>query len=266
MTNQGLVFDRLWAAGATDKTGPDSEKPDRKQDVSRMLFLDGNPQVEVSPEILTAHRVNYIRGNDASQWQTDIPTSLAVRYRELYPGIDLKIYGTEDHVEYDWVVRPSADNQAIRFEFRDAHGSLIDENGDLTVSTDAGDFVHKKPAAFQEVEGQRVPVEAHFSDLGENRYGFEVGSYDRSLELVIDPSVLVFSTYLGGSSGDRCHGIALDDSGSVYVTGYTSSTDFPTRRFFMTDPGDGNEDVFVTKLSSSGDSLEYSTYIGHDCQ
>jgi hypothetical protein len=70
----------------------------------------------------------------------------------------------------------------------------------------------------------------------------------------------VYSTYLGGVNYEEGLGIALDDNGNAYVTGYTYSPDFPTQNPFETYYG--YQDVFVTKLSSSGDSLIYSTFIG----
>jgi len=73
-------------------------------------------------------------------------------------------------------------------------------------------------------------------------------------------SSLVYSTYLGGNNLDGGCGIAVDAAGAAYVTGYTSSSDFPTENPYQTDQGGG--DVFVTKLSSSGSSLVYSTYLG----
>ena len=94
---------------------------------------------------------------------------------------------------------------------------------------------------------------------GDQRVGFQLGSYDRERTLVIDP-VLVYSTYLGGSSDDRGKGIAVDTEGNVYVTGVTSSTDFPTVNAFQT--GIVDEDTFVAKLDPTGSSLLYSTYLG----
>ena len=72
---------------------------------------------------------------------------------------------------------------------------------------------------------------------------------------------LVYSTYLGGSSGEIGHGIALDSSGNAYVVGVTRSSDFPTANAFQGTLA-GNTDVFVTKLNASGNGLVYSTYIG----
>ena len=74
-------------------------------------------------------------------------------------------------------------------------------------------------------------------------------------------SALVYSTHLGGSGADEGYGIAIDASGSAYVTGFTSSTDFPTQNPFQ-DTCAGNNDAFITKLSPSGGALVYSTCLG----
>jgi hypothetical protein len=71
---------------------------------------------------------------------------------------------------------------------------------------------------------------------------------------------LVYSTYLGGDSTDYCGGIAIDNSGHAYVTGYTYSTNFPTLNPFQTNRS--GCDAFITKFSASGNSLIYSTYLG----
>src|SRR5262249_7783999 len=72
---------------------------------------------------------------------------------------------------------------------------------------------------------------------------------------------LVYATYLGGDGSDRAQGIAVDASGSVYVTGYTASSDFPTENPFM-DTNSGTIDVFVSKFRPQGTALVYSTYLG----
>ncbi len=75
---------------------------------------------------------------------------------------------------------------------------------------------------------------------------------------------IVYSTFLGGSSEDYGHGIAVDSAGNAYITGHTNSIDFPTAN-----PVQGNNagglwsyDVFVTKINPTGSSLVYSTYLG----
>src|SRR5438477_4149011 len=95
-----------------------------------------------------------------------------------------------------------------------------------------------------------------------NQIAFEVAAYDKTRPLVIDP-VLVYSTYLGGSGNDEAWSIAVDSLGSAYVTGTTSSTNFPTTPgSFQTAFGGGSADIFVTKLNAIGSALVYSTYLG----
>ena len=87
-------------------------------------------------------------------------------------------------------------------------------------------------------------------------YGFEVGGYDPSLPLVLDPAILVYCGYIGGSSYDYANGIAVDGAGNAYVTGYTSSAEstFPvTLGPDLTQSGDW--DAFVAKVNAAGTAL-----------
>src|SRR5262249_42449573 len=94
----------------------------------------------------------------------------------------------------------------------------------------------------------------------DGRIGFAVGPYDKARPLVIDP-VLLYSTFLGGSSNDVGSAIAVDQSGNAYITGSTTSSDFPTQQAEQATSG-GGTDVFVAKIDPSGSALVYSTYFG----
>jgi hypothetical protein len=83
--------------------------------------------------------------------------------------------------------------------------------------------------------------------------------------LVIDPVVLTYSTFLGGTGTDSAGGIAVDSAGAAYVTGLTSSTNFPTQSGYQSTRGAGNK-VFVTKFTAAGSALVYSTYLGGNMQ
>jgi hypothetical protein len=94
------------------------------------------------------------------------------------------------------------------------------------------------------------------------QYGYIHGFVSK---LSSDGSSFVYSTYLGGSSEDKAYGIAVDGSGNAYITGYTSSADFPVTPGVIqtTYPGSQNSSaVFVTKLAPAGDHLIYSTWLG----
>ena len=81
-------------------------------------------------------------------------------------------------------------------------------------------------------------------------------------KLAADGTSLDYSTYLGGSGVDRGQAIAVDSSGAAYVTGYTSSSDFPTSTGAYQTTLNGSQDAFVSKLAADGKSLDYSTYLG----
>lgn len=88
------------------------------------------------------------------------------------------------------------------------------------------------------------------------------GTYDAFVtKITPSGSALVYSTFLGGSSGEVGAGIAVDSSSNAYVTGYTSSSDFPTANPFQATYG-GNNDGFLTKFDNEGSGLVYSTYLG----
>jgi hypothetical protein len=240
------------------------------RDVSRLVFLNTNRNPGIFPIDESKLRVNYFIGNEPSKWHCDVPTSKALLYKNLYKNIDLKVYGIEKQIEYDWIIKPGGNPVDIRFEYKNVKGTRIDNEGNLMVETDFGKLVHKKPVSYQEfsaVHGAEHRVKKYvnvtFKKIGENTYGFGVGEYDKLFELVIDPVVLAYSTYLGGDDTDEGYGIAADNKGNAYVAGYTDSTDFPTLNQYQTDQV--NVDVFVTKINTtrSGDlSLVYSTYIG----
>ncbi len=278
ITREGLVFDATINKRKTDDLewkrrmlteDPDSvlrEKMEREteanfnRDVSKVAFLGANKHPRMTALEPTENRVNYFIGNDPAKWQTDIPSSRAVLYEDLYPGIDLKVYGVESRVEYDWIIKPGARVEDIRFEYQDVSDSSIDASGDLIVKTALGEISHHKPISYQWIDGRKVEVSSEFINIGKDAYGFGVGRYDRAHDLVIDP-ILVYSTYLGGSGDDFATDIAVDSTGAAYVVGYTTSTNFPAKGSFQ-NKNKGKSDVFVTKFSPSGNALIYSTFLG----
>jgi hypothetical protein len=218
-----------------------------------------------------------MKGRDSSKWRTDISTSKAVMYKNLYNHIDLKVYGIEKQIEYDWMVKPGGNPGDIRFKYKDVKGTRLDEEGNLLIETEYGEWIHKRPVGYQRIGHQnnipdnkrRRAVNVTFKKVAKDTYGFEVGDYDKRLELIIDPVVLTYSTYLGGEDMDMGLSIAVDSSGHVYMTGFTRSEDFPTEAPYQENLqkkgyscDDFNADVFITKLSPTGNTLVYSTYLG----
>jgi hypothetical protein len=252
LTKQGLVFDSI-------KRIPGKAQNACERDVSRLIFKGASPSADLEAEGSTGYTVSYFYGRDADDWKTGLAASKGVIYRGVYSGIDLKIYGFEREVEYDWIVGPGRDPGKIRMEFQGVRATRIDSEGSLIVETPFGEIQHRRPSAYQTIGGRKVPVEARFHETADREYGFLVADYDKTQALVIDPYVLTYSTYLGGSQYDRITKIATDSSKAIYVSGQTESSDFPlaaglTREVVV------RKDAFVTKLSPDGRSLVYSAF------
>ncbi|MFX0205459.1 MAG: SBBP repeat-containing protein [Candidatus Hodarchaeota archaeon] len=271
LTEEGLVFDSVKRIKKGENESRLQHPKDRnnpegftfERDVSRLVFLNSKKNPEVVPVDRTEHKVNYFIGKDKSKWRTGIQTSGAVLYKELYRDIDLRVYGIEKQIEYDFIVRPGGEVSDIGFEYRDVVRTEIDKDGNLVIETKFGELEHAKPKCYQVIGGEKVDVEARFKKIRTNTYGFNIAEYNRDYELIIDPMVLVYSTYLGGSDYDcdGCRGIAVDLEGAAYVTGWTYSDDFPTQNPIQ-GTNAGLSDIFITKVSSSGSELVYSTYLG----
>jgi hypothetical protein len=206
-------------------------------------------------------KVNYFIGSDPAAWRTNVPTFGQVRYREVYPGIDVVYYGNQQHLEYDFVVAPGRDPSSISLSFEGAERIRTeDATGDLLLSVGESTIRQHRPLVYQDTSDGRQVIESRYILDGSDRVAFGLGEYDTSKPLVIDP-ILVYSTYLGGSDSDQAWGIAVDAAGSAYVAGVTLSTDFDTATPIQA-ANAGFQDAFVAKLNPAGNALVYSTYLG----
>jgi beta-propeller repeat-containing protein len=229
--------------------------------VVRMGLVGAAPKPHVRGLEELPGKANYFIGKDPAKWRTNVPTYAKVHYREVYPGIDLLYYGNQRQLEYDFVVAPGADPEAIALGFQGIERLEIDAEGEVVLHAGGGAIRQRKPVIYQEIDGNRRKIDGAYVLKGANQVAFQVAAYDRSRPLVIDP-VLFYSTYLGGNSQDQGDGIAVDTAGNAYVTGFTESINFPTTTAAFQTTLAGGFDAFVTKLNATGSALVYSTYLG----
>ena len=199
-------------------------------------------------------RTNYFLGNDPKKWHTDVPSYGRVKYEGVYPGIDVVFYGNQGKLEYDFLVAPGADPEAIQLKIAGARKMRLNSRGSVVLSVAASEVELQKPRIYQMIDGKRRLIEGRYVVAADHRVRFSVAHYDRSKPLVLDP-VLNYSTYLGGSGEDTGHAIAVDGAGNAFVAGQTLSADFP---------GAANNCAgasFVAELDPTGTNLLYATYL-----
>jgi hypothetical protein len=248
-------------SNGASKSQPTSNKISSGTADTTMIFnLVGaatNPKA-VGEEPLST-KVNYFIGRDPSKWQTNVQTYAKVRYQNVYPGIDLLYYGNNRQVEYDFIVAPGSDANKIQFSVTGADSLAVDAAGNLVLTKGTTQLHFQTPAIYQEANGTRLKVPGNYSLKDNTHVGFTVAPHDNSKTLVIDP-VLVYSTFLGGRSYDQGSAIAVDAIGNAYVTGTTSSPDFPLATLGSLNPT--QQRMFVVKLDVSGSTLLYADYFG----
>lgn len=237
----------------------EASNPAGQPTVMRLSFVGASPEPHILPGSQLPGTVNYFLGNDPDKWQTGLPTFGDITYSGLYPGIDLQFEGTQRTLKGTYTLAAGADPTVIRWRYEGAETLNVDANGDLLVTLQSAKLIEAAPVAWQEIESKRIPVQVSYALATDNSVGFVLGKYDPAHELIIDPT-LTYSTFLGGSGMEEGFAIAVDSQGNAYVTGATSSTDFPVVNPLY--PPSSNGDLFVTKINPDASAIVYSTYIG----
>ena len=213
--------------------------------------------------------VNYLRGSSSSQWHTNISTYGTITYPQLYPGVSVVYGGTEGQLKRTYLVAAGTNPNTIRWRYVGASSVQVDSTtGDLVVTlpnlnptAPSRTLIEHAPVAWQFLQNEvRTPVAAAYTVAPDGSVGFILGNYNTARDLVIDP-VLTYATELGGTASDYGTAITLTPSCQAVITGHTLSTSFPTE-LPVQNARAGDDDVFITKLSTDGATVLYSTYLG----
>jgi len=266
VTNSGVVYD-YYRLERDERMQLESGEPNHHAgEVKRMwghvinsLFLGTNEHFTTQVFDKSEAYYNYFIGNDESKWASFVPLYGSVQLNDIYNGIDVRYYYDNNLVRYDWIVRPGGDPTKIRIKFEGQDGLRVSPNGDLVLQTSLGEVEHSKLLAYQMQNGVQNVIECKFKDEGNGIVSFEMGSFNPNQDLIIDP--LVYSTFLGGTSSEYGYSIAADAMSNAYITGYTSSSNFPTTSGAY-DQTWNSTDVFVTKMDPTGSYLVFSSFLG----
>jgi uncharacterized protein (TIGR03437 family) len=276
LSSTGAQFTPRRAEKHGQGAAPSTGRQQRANASVRLKLLNAAPAPPEATGMMEG-KSNYFIGNDPAAWRTDVPNYARVRYRGVYPGIDVVYYGNQRRMEYDFVVAPGSAPGQIRLAFAGADKVEVDAAGDLALEIDGERMRMRAPSLYQGAEGARRRVEGGYvliegesvkdagaqPSRGADRnwvVGFRVGDYDVNKPLIIDP-VLEYSTFYGGAGTDIAYGMAVDQQGSIYIAGQTSSLNFPTKDPFSGSVNGAN-DAFVAKLNPQGTAMVFSTYIG----
>jgi len=181
--------------------------------VVRMKLKGANAMPSVQGQNILPGYSNYLLGTDRSKWQTGVKHYAKVKFGQVYPGIDMVYRFNNGSVEYDFVVAPGANPGRILMGFEGSKSLRLDTKGNLVLGVGDGEFTYKAPQLYQMLDAKRTSVKGRFVLASNKQVRFEVGSYVKSKELVIDP-VLGYSNFLGGAGAteDKSNAIAVDNA------------------------------------------------------
>ncbi len=226
----------------------------------QMEFLGANKSCDLIPETPFSDYENYYLGNNPSRWTSKVPVYEAITYKNIYKGIDLKVYSNDHHFKYDFIVSPDGDLNQIKVNYKGANGLAISK-GNLIIKTSIVDIVELKPYAYQLINNKEVLIKCDF-EINNNIVNYKIGEYDHTLPLIIDPT-LVYCTYSGSTADNWGYTATYDQEGNMYSGGSVFGTGYPTTiGAFQTIYGSGSCDISITKFNTTGNSLIFSTYLG----
>ncbi|MCG3165775.1 MAG: hypothetical protein POELPBGB_01550 [Bacteroidia bacterium] len=261
ITREGIVYDFY----RTQSNSPGYEKletfiSERSGHIVKVFMQNASlPSAKGEKKINTYY--NYIIGNNPSAWASNVGLYHEVCLKNIYDGIDQRYYFEGDNIRYDYIIQPGAELNQIKFTVDGSEKVFVNEMNELVFTTRFGEVKQAGLFAYQQVNGEKQQVNCSFIQEGKT-ITFESADYNKTLPLIIDP--LVYSTYIGGTGEESLlYSLDVDGAGNVYVTGRTSSADYPTTTGAYDEINNGGpHDVYITKLNAAGSALVYSTFVG----
>lgn len=204
-------------------------------------------------------RMNYLVGEPAS-FARNVDRYSEAKVGNLKPGVDARYYFDNGQPRYDLIVKAGFDPEAVSLKVEGAEGVRVLKSGALEVTTKLGTFEQRGLAVYQPTANGNQKISAKYRVTNGNKVSFELGAYDPTKPVVIDP--VIWNSFLSGSGGnDFVNDLTINAGGVPYLVGATASTDFPadTELGLI---GTVWFKAFAAVLNPDGASLEWATIFG----
>lgn len=233
---------------------------ERRATSLRMHFAGSEQAAEPVGLLPIDAKANYFLGTEPSEWTRGSALHEAVRYPDVYPGVDFEFTDDGGRLAYRVTLEDGRMLPRVEFGLQGYEGMRV-VDGKLEIETDLGTAVWSAPLAYWDSEAGREPVSVAYKLDESGRISFEIAGPLRPDPLVIDPT-LSFATFLGGAGGDFINALTVAPNGNIIVSGSTSSTNYPVTPGSQQSTLGGAEDVFVTVIRPDGSEIVSSTYLG----
>lgn len=239
------------------------------QDVIHLNFVNSNTVTQIEKSKPSSHYFNYFIGNKKEKWASDVHSYETSILKNFYNHIDLKIINQNGALKYEFHIAKQVDPSLILLDYVGQKNINITKEGNLELTSKLGKIIEEKPYAYQELNGKKIEVPCEFQ-LKNNTIQFKLGNYNPNLPLVIDPD-LIFATYNGATTDNFGMTATYGYDGTAYSSGIIFGNQMPipdnntydiTSNFTVSYAGFGRTDVFVTKYSSDGSQMLWSTFLG----
>lgn len=224
---------------------------------------DVNFVESASPSIYSYEEIEFKRNyylKHCPEGITNVRAFKKIRYENVWQGIDLEFYYDRLHnLKYDYIVKPSADPNQIKLEYKGHTNIEIDGTGNLLISNEIGSIKEKSPFTYQRNNTEQSEIGASYN-IASDILSFDVAEYNRTQELIIDPAIQ-WSTFYGGILADRAFDMIYDSNSDLVINGNTFSLDFPITPGTEQITWAGDYDGFILKMTKEG-QRKWATFFG----
>jgi gliding motility-associated-like protein len=221
-------------------------------------WINGSEEVPFTSQLKQETYNNYFIGNDPTKHATNVGLFKKIIGQNLYSGIDIDYYFEGNNMRYDLILKPYADASNIRLKVKGANKISINSHGNVSFLTELGE-IQLQDLFVYELESKKE-IAATWKLVNSDELFFEIGDYDKSKTLIIDP--IIYSTFVGGDSYQNSMTIKSDNTGNAYIGGKTSAINFLiTPGAYQTSLNLG-PDTYIAKINSTGTNYIFNTFIG----